>query len=138
MKFYTVILIILGTLLTFLLISRKDVDASIVRQTGILYQERGTDSLSNLFNISIENKTINEIPIQLRLEGDQKGKGYVQLIGAEYIHVKKSGMGTGSFFVVLPRSEVHKVKNRIHIGLYQGDKKITEVGTNFMGPFGVR
>jgi cytochrome c oxidase accessory protein FixG len=137
MKFYTVILLVLGSLLTFLLLSRKDVAGSIVRTTGILYQERGTDSISNLFTISVENKTIREIPVTLRLEGEFKDKGRVQLIGPGFIHVKKQGLGSGSFFVVLNRAAVRKVKSKLTIGLYQGDKKITEETTNFMGPFGV-
>lgn len=72
MKLYTVLLILLSGILTLLLISRKDIDGTIIRTKGMVYQERGTDSLSNLFNIKVINKTIKNIPVTLRLEGDAK------------------------------------------------------------------
>jgi cytochrome c oxidase accessory protein FixG len=135
MKFYTVILFILTGLLATLLLTRKEIDGTIIRTTGMLYQERGADSLSNLYSIKIENKTLNEIPVQLRLEGEMGTIGKVVLVGTNNIHVKKEGQGAGSFFIVLPRSVIRSRKTSLKVGLYQGDKKITELKTNFMGPF---
>ena len=135
MKFYTGILILLTGLLTTLLLTRKEIDGTIIRATGLLYQERGADSLSNLYTIKIENKTLNEIPVQLRLEGELGNAGKVELVGTKNIHVEKEGQGAGSFFVILPRNLIQSRKTRLTVGLYQGDKKITELKTNFMGPF---
>ena len=135
MKFYTLLLIILSGILTLLLLSRKDIDGTILRTKGLTYQERGTDSLSNLFNIKIINKTIKDMPVTLRLEGDALNEGKIELVGASAIHLKQEDQATGSFFVVLPRKFVTKRKIKIGIGLYSGDKKITELNTNFTGPF---
>ncbi|MBM3415689.1 MAG: cytochrome c oxidase accessory protein CcoG [Bacteroidetes bacterium] len=135
MKFYSVLLVLLTGLLTFLLITLKDVDGTIIRATGILYQERGTDSLSNLYNIKIQNKTLKEIPVQLRLEGEYGKEGKIELVGASGIKVKSEGQGAGSFFIVLPRKTVTSRKTPLKVGLYEGDKKISELKTNFTGPF---
>lgn len=135
MKFYTIVLFVLTGLLTALLLSRKDIDGTIVRTRGQLYQERGTDSISNLYNIKIINKTIKNIPVTLKLEGDFGKTGHVQLIGTENILLKEEDQATGSFFVVLPRNVIDKRKLRLKIGLYEGDKKVTSISTNFMGPF---
>jgi len=135
MKFYTLLLIILSGILTLLLLSRKDIDGTILRTKGLTYQERGTDSLSNLFNIKVINKTIKDMPVTLRLEGDALNEGKIELVGASAIHLKQEDQATGSFFVVLPRKFVTKRKIKIGIGLYSGDKKITELNTNFTGPF---
>jgi cytochrome c oxidase accessory protein FixG len=136
MKLYTVLLILLSGILALLLISRKDIDGTIIRTKGMVYQERGTDSLSNLFNIKVINKTIKNIPVTLRLEGDARNAGKIELVGATDIHLKKEDQATGSFFVVLPRTFVNNRKMKIQIGLYDGDKKITTLKTNFAGPFG--
>jgi cytochrome c oxidase accessory protein FixG len=136
MKFYTVLLILLSGILTLLLISRKDIDGTIIRTKGMVYQERGTDSLSNLFNIKVINKTLNNIPVTLRLEGDAKNAGKIELVGATDIHLKQEDQASGEFFVVLPRSFVNSRKMKLRIGLYDGDKKITTLSTNFAGPFG--
>ncbi|MBL7740779.1 MAG: cytochrome c oxidase accessory protein CcoG [Chitinophagaceae bacterium] len=135
MKFYTVLLFVLTGLLTTLLLTRKEIDGTIIRATGLLYQERGTDSLSNLYNIKIENKTLQEIPVNLRLEGEMGKVGKVELVSKSDIRVKKEGQGAGAFFIVLPRNVVQSRKMKLTVGLYEGDKKITELKTNFMGPF---
>ncbi len=134
MKFYTLLLIVLAGLLTILLVSRKDVDGTIFRATGMLYQERGADSLSNLYNIKIENKTLKEIPVRLKLEGDISKAGRVELVG-NIINVKQEGQGSGSFFIVLPVKAIKALKTKLRIGIYEGDKKITELNTTFMGSF---
>jgi len=132
MKFYSVLLILLAGILTTLLITRKDVGGTIVRAKGQLYQERGTDSLSNLYTINIVNKTIQDIPLILRIEN---APGRIIEAEGKEILVKKEGQGKGSFFIVLPKSFISKRKISVRVGLYKGDKKITTINTNFMGPF---
>jgi cytochrome c oxidase accessory protein FixG len=132
MKLYSLLLLLLAGLLAVLLMTRKDVGSTIVRATGQLYQERGTDSISNLYIIKVVNKTLNDIPLTLKLI-DAPGR-IIEAEGRE-IMVRKEDIGKGSFFIVLPNSYVHKRKIQLKIGLYQGDKLITTASTNFMGPF---
>jgi cytochrome c oxidase accessory protein FixG len=132
MKLYTVVLTVLLIVLGILLYTRKDVDATIMRTPGMLYQERGADSISNLYNIKVANKTIKQVPLQLKLE-DHNGR--IEVIGERnMIRVKDGGQGSGSFFVVLPANIIHKRKFPIRIGLYDGNKKIDVIKTNFLGP----
>lgn len=131
MKLYTVLLILLTGLLATLLVTRKDVDGTIIRTAGMLYQERGADSLSNLYNIKIINKTEKDIPLTLRLENSP---GRIIEAEGSAITLPKEGQGKGSFFIVLPRNLVKERKTKLLVGLYEGDKKITTLKTNFMGP----
>jgi cytochrome c oxidase accessory protein FixG len=131
MKLYTGLLSVLLVILSALLLSRKDVDATVMRAPGMLFQERGADSLSNLYMIKIANKTILPVPLQVRLE-DREGN--VEIIGGLTIPVKREEEGAGSFFVVLPRRMVKQRKTSIRLGLYEGNKKIDEIRTNFLGP----
>ncbi|MGZ5254163.1 MAG: FixG Ig-like domain-containing protein, partial [Flavitalea sp.] len=107
------------------------VTATVMRTPGMLYQERGTDSISNLYNIKIANKTIREIPLRVELVGV---KGTVQVIGGNTINVKKEGQGSGSFFIILPASEIKKRSSEIKMNFYDKDKLITSVKTKFLGP----
>ncbi|MCO5235876.1 MAG: cytochrome c oxidase accessory protein CcoG [Chitinophagaceae bacterium] len=68
MQFYTILLVVLTGILTALLLSRRDVDGTIMRAGGMLYQERGADSVSNLYNIKVINKTIHDVSLSLKLE----------------------------------------------------------------------
>ena len=132
MKFYTVVLILLGGLLTFLLVTRKNIDGTIVRAPGMLYQERGEDSLSNLYTIKVVNKTLLDIPVSLKIVN---GPGRIIEADGKAIQVKKEEQGKGSFFIVLPKSFIKSRKTPMEVGLYDGDKLITVLQTNFMGPF---
>jgi cytochrome c oxidase accessory protein FixG len=132
MKLYTVLLTLLLTILGILLLTRKDVDATIMRTPGMLYQQRGADSISNLYNIKVANKTVRAIPLQLKLEGVS---GRIEVIGGRHVvNVKDGGQGSGSFFVLLPANIIHERKLPIRIGLYDGDQKIDVIKTNFLGP----
>jgi cytochrome c oxidase accessory protein FixG len=131
MKFYTALLVLLTGLLTILLASRKDIDGTVIRAAGILYQEHGADSVSNLYNIKIINKTVKEIPLTLRLEN---ANGRIIEAEGRSIAVPKEGQGKGSFFIVLPNSIIKERKLKLQLGLYDGERKITTLSTNFMGP----
>jgi cytochrome c oxidase accessory protein FixG len=135
MKFYTILLVILSGILTLLLLSRKDIDGTIIRTKGLTYQERGKDSLSNLFNIKVINKTVNDMPVTLRLIGEPAKAGKIELVGATNIHLKQEDQANGSFFIVLPRTFVTERKMKLTIGLYNGEKLVTTLRTNFTGPF---
>jgi cytochrome c oxidase accessory protein FixG len=131
MKVYSGLCLLLLVVLISLLETRKDIGATVMRTPGILYQERGTDSISNLYNIKMVNKTIKPIPLTIKVEDNA---GSIEIIGKNYIPIEKEGQGGGSFFVVLPKQMIHKRKTEVVLGLYEGDKKIAVVKTNFLGP----
>ncbi len=131
MKLYTGLCALVLTVLSVLLMTRKDVDATIMRTPGQLYQERGKDSVSNLYNIKMVNKTMKPEQVSIQLE-DRNGK--VEMVGKPRISVEKEGQGGGSFFVVLPRSRIQNRKTEIRLGLYVGGEKTVTMKTNFLGP----
>lgn len=131
MKLYTGLCALVLCVLSVLLITRKDIDATIMRTPGMLYQERGNDSISNLYNIKMINKTIKTELVQIRLSDEQ---GKIEIIGNSYITVAKEGQGSGSFFVVLPKTRIHSRKTEVKLDLYSGAEKIVTLETNFLGP----
>ncbi|MES2619470.1 MAG: cytochrome c oxidase accessory protein CcoG [Bacteroidota bacterium] len=129
---YTFVLLSLLVALGFLLSTRKDVQATIMRAQGMLYQEQPDNKISNLYNIKLINKTRKDIPLTLKIEDDEI-PGEIKMVGKDLL-VKKESVGDGVFFVIVDKKYLHHRKNKIEIEIYQGDKKITEVKTNFMGP----
>jgi cytochrome c oxidase accessory protein FixG len=130
MKMYTVLLAALLVLLGYMIFSLKDVKATVIRTPGMLFQEMGKDSVSNLYNIKVINKTMKPIPLTIKLES---GNGTVKLVG-DVIDVKKEGQGAGAFFVILSNQSIKERKTILTLGLYEGNRKISEVTTNFLGP----
>jgi len=132
MKIYTALCFILLTVLTFLLVTRKDIDATIIRTAGMLYQERGADSISNLYSIKMVNKTTKDVQLQIVITG--KITGRVEMIGAPLLHVKKEAQAAGTFFIVLPRHSITKRKTELSLTLLEGSKVVGDGKTTFLGP----
>ncbi|MEY2903434.1 MAG: cytochrome c oxidase accessory protein CcoG, partial [Bacteroidota bacterium] len=80
MKIYTGLCLLVLAILSVILFTRKDVDATIMRTPGQLFQERGTDSISNLYNIKVVNKTVDPIELSIRLKD---GRGKIEIIGKQ-------------------------------------------------------
>lgn len=132
MMAYSAVLTVLVGVLVFLLVTRKDVDATILRAQGQLYQEHDNNQISNLYNIKVINKTRKEVPIILKLENTN---GSIELVGNNDLIVPPEGLTEGTFFVKVDKSFVKERKNKLVIGVYSGDKNIETIKTNFLGPF---
>lgn len=131
MKAYSIVLLVLISLESFLLISRSDYDATIIRAKGMLYQDQPNDQVSNLFTIKLVNKTRKTFPVELKVEGELHAK--IEIVGKE-LELKSENVTQGSFFLFLNRSEIKKRKTLLKIGIYSNGKLIKTVKTSFFGP----
>ena len=132
MKAYTGILVVLTALMTFLIITRKSVDTSMSRVKGQLYQEIGTDSLSNLFSAKIINKTKKDMPYEFRLEGIS---GKIRMVNAHKMELKGESINDVTFFIDIPRSAIKKRTTDIKVGVYSNGERLQSVKSKFLGPF---
>lgn len=128
---YSVVLIALLGVLTSLLILRTDVETSILRTPGMLYQDQGDHKISNLYNVKIINKTNRAMPVHLQILGEA---GQIKMVGNEVLRVEKQGVAESAFFIIFDRSEVHQMKTSVKIGVYHEDELIETVNSNFLGP----
>lgn len=129
MALYSVVLLLLVGLLVTLLVTRDDVDSRILRSQGQTFQSLPDGRLSNLYNIKLTNKTRKEVPLELKLENV---RGEIQLI--QNVVVPRESYFQTSFFVKLDRSEIHRRKTPLQIGIYQKGKRISICKTTFLGP----
>ncbi len=129
-KAYSAVLLALIGVLALLLVTRKDVDTTILRTPGMLYQKQGEHMISNLYNIKSLNKTHNNVPIRLRVES---GPGTIKMIGKDML-IGKESKAESEFFIFLPREAITKRKMSVSIGVYSGDEKLETIQTSFMGP----
>ena len=128
---YSVVLfILLGALITLLAI-RTDVEATILRTPGMLYQELPNQKVSNLYNIKVVNKTFNNLPIEIKIV---EPKGTIQWVGKNFTELKEQDIAEGEFFVILDQKEIVKSKTKIKIQVLSQGKKLGEEESNFIGP----
>ncbi len=131
MKAYTVVLLLLIGLEVFLLATRSDYDATVLRAKGTLYQDQPDNQVSNLYSIKLVNKTRNELPVSLKIENFPSAS--IKIIGKD-LHVKPEEISQGEFFVYMNKKEITNRKTILKIGVYSDAKKIKELETNFLAP----
>lgn len=99
---YSAILIGLIIFFISMLFTRADVEAVILRTPGVLYQQAGPDSISNLYNIKAVNKTRFEKKIGVSISDIS---GSVKIIGGDMV-VPAEGKVESVLFVKIAKSDI--------------------------------
>lgn len=133
---YSGVLIILLIVITIFLNSRSDVDATILKTPGQQYQKRTENSISNLYNYKIINKTFEEVPVELRLI---EHEGSIEYIGGHAPIIPAEGIAEGSFFIVLDKSQLSERNSKLKLGIYNQEGELIEtVKTAFLAPIKIK
>ncbi|MET4108318.1 cytochrome c oxidase accessory protein CcoG [Hymenobacter sp. UYP22] len=131
-KAYSGVLVVLLAVLTGLLVSRANVQATVLRTPGQLYQKTAQGTITNLYNISIINKT--NAPYALTLRVLEPTQGRISLVGSPALTLPAQGLVEGVFFAELPRAALHRTNQPLRIGLFRGNQLVAETSTKFLGP----
>ena len=126
---YTVVLILLTALISYLLITRSNLDIDILRTPGLIFQEQPGGKISNIYDLRIVNKTFNELPASLSLENF---KGEIELIGND-LKVRPQGVTEAKFLVIIPKNEIKQLKTNLRIGVRSKGKLLDVIQTSFLG-----
>ncbi|MBI1287350.1 MAG: cytochrome c oxidase accessory protein CcoG [Flavobacteriales bacterium] len=130
LKAYTAVLSILMIVMVGLIVTRSDIGATVLRTPGMLYQEGENNTITNLYNFKVINKTAEDMPLDLRVIN---GFGTIKMVG-DSVTLKAQGTTEGVMFVEVPRDQVKDRKTKVVVGIYSGDKLLKKVKTNFIGP----
>ncbi|GAA4281092.1 cytochrome c oxidase accessory protein CcoG [Gaetbulibacter aestuarii] len=133
MKGYIGVLAILVGLLTGMLFLRNDVEATVLRLPGQLYQHKPNNMISNVFTYKLVNKTTKDIDnVRLKL---LNGPGVLKRVAThDTLTIPGQGMAQGTFFVDINNADLKGDRNTIKIGVFEGDKLIETTKANFVGP----
>lgn len=127
---YTFVLFVLLSVTATLYTLRSDVDVTILRVPGSLYQQYGTDKYSNIYNIQVVNKTRTDLPIELNL-GSFPGE---VIIMGESLSVPSGSLAEANFMIVVPKTELKTKNTEIKISLVSDGKTLNSFKTNFISP----
>ena len=129
---YIAVLTLLVTVVAFMLLTRTDVEATILKVPGQLYQEQPNERISNLYNIQFINKTNHEMTLELRVK--EYADATVKRVGEEAIDLEASSRLDAVFFIEMSRKDIVKMKTAIEVELIADGEIIDEIETNFVGP----
>lgn len=127
---YSAFLTLLLILLVSLFSLRTEVEATILRVPGTMFQEYGPESYSNVYKIQLVNKTRKDLPVELKLEN---GEGKVLLMG-EPLVVEGSKVVESNFLLVKPKTSLSSSNTPVVIGVYSDGEQIESFRTTFIGP----
>jgi cytochrome c oxidase accessory protein FixG len=133
-KAYTLLLVLLLGITGFLLATRGNVEITVMRTPGMLFQETSDGYISNLYNYQMANKTNK--PMTVRLITTTDGAS-IKMIGNNNI-LPQAGVSKGSFFVYLPKDKITDRKTKVNITIIQGQEVVASTTTNFMGPIVIK
>ncbi|HVS94231.1 MAG TPA: cytochrome c oxidase accessory protein CcoG [Mucilaginibacter sp.] len=131
MKAYSAIIAVLLGALVYFVLQRKDVDVTVLRAAGMLYQEQPGNYISNIYNADIINKTDKLQNIQLVAQDPDVKIKYIQAPGT----LGKESSTKIVFFLMLPAKKIHAAKTDIKLDVVDHNKVLNTIKTTFVGPY---
>lgn len=127
---YCVILALLGVALVGLLLTRSDVDVTLLRAPGALFQQTPEGKISNLYLLKLTNKTHSNKAVELKLENIE---GALTVLGGE-LNLPAEKQSDASVLVEIAPSHLQSGTTPITVRVYAGGKPIEKIKTIFIGP----
>jgi len=127
---YTIVFTALISLISVLTIARKDVQTTILRAAGSLYEQADDGRIRNLYTVKLLNKTHDPQSIQLSLNGVE---GQLQILGPP-LNVAPQESAQSVFDVLIAPDKLYSSNTMITIEVRNADGVLEEIHTNFSGP----
>ena len=127
---YCLILLVLGAGLVTLLLTRSEVDVTLLRAPGALFQAAPDGKISNLYLLKLTNKTRHSIPIELKL---QNIAGALSVLGGE-LNLPAEKQSEASVLVEIAPDKLASGTTAVAVGVFSSGKQIQTIKTIFIGP----
>jgi cytochrome c oxidase accessory protein FixG len=126
---YSAILFALGGGLAALLLTRSDVDATLLRSPGALFQQSVDGKISNLYQLKLVNKSTREVGVELRLESPE---GKLTVFGEARVPAQQ--LHQTSVLIELPPASLRSRTTAVRVGVYRDGRRLSQIKTSFIGP----
>ncbi len=127
---YSVVLLIIFSFFIYTLISRPVIETTILRTPGLLYQVNDDNTISNVYNIKIVNKTHEEMPLEIRLLSHE---GRIQMAGNSMV-IKDQDRFESTFILYIPKGELTSDKTEVEFGIFKNNELIETYKVTFVSP----
>jgi len=127
---YSLVITVLLSTLSFFIFTRSDMEFTVMRSPGFLYQDQPGGYISNIYNAQIINKASNARSVSVTSSDPDVKIKYIQAPGT----IGKGEEGKTVFFVFIPANRLHGLKTDIGLQLMVDKKIIKTVNTTFVGP----
>lgn len=128
---YSAVLVFLIGALSFALVTRSDVETTVLKVPGTLYQ-REPGMITNLYNLEFVNKTFSDLPLEVKVESPEHAT--IHKADGKPILVPAEGIAKSVYFIKIPEENVDRPKITVTLGVYKDGEKIETVKAKFIGP----
>jgi len=133
---YSVVLLVLLSLLSFTLVTRSDVEMTVLKVPGTLFQRTDDGHITNLYTLEFVNKTFDPMPLQLRVESPASAS--IILPEGFDIEAPPGGLVKRMCLVKIPAAELTETRTIVMLGVYSKDKLVEVANVKFIGPVKTR
>lgn len=131
MKGYTAVLVILIGVLIGMSFLRSELQVTMQRIPGQLYEVKG-ENISNVYTYRLINKTTKDFnDVHFKLLNPE---GAIIMVGNRHFKVEKESETKGTLFVEIHPAFLTEAKMKLTIGVYEREKEIEKIKTNFLSP----
>jgi len=127
---YTMVLAALIAVFGWLVFSRSQVDGTLLRARGSMYQLLDDGMVSNLYSLELINKSSNDIPFNLEV---MNGNMSVRMVNQLTV-LKAGATAQMTFFLISPQQSVKTYKTNVKIGVMAEGKIVETLKTTFVAP----
>ncbi len=125
---YSVVLIILLSILGILLANRTNISINILRTPGMLYQDQPDNKISNLYNLNVVNKSFDEIKLELKVKNIP---AEIKILGNN-LTLKPQQVIDEKFLLIIEKKNIKKLNEKIEIGVYSSGSEVKTIKTSFL------
>ena len=112
------------------LLSRPVVETTILRTPGLLFQENADNTISNVYNIKIVNKTHNEMSLEIKVLSHN---GTIQMAGNN-MNIKDQDRFESTFILFIPKTDIKSDNTEVEFGIFNKGELLEKYKTTFVGP----
>ncbi len=129
---YSAVLLALVAFVTVALLTRSEVETTVLKVPGTTFQRTEEGLISNLYNIEFVNKSFEEITLDVRIESPSKAS--LEKVGDPVISVPGEGLVKGVFFIRIHPSEISSPKTEVLLGVYRDGNRVETIKVKFISP----
>lgn len=133
---YSVVLLVLVSILSFTLATRSDVETTMLKVPGTLFQRTDDGFITNLYTVEFVNKTFDPMPLHLEVVTPTAAS--LVLPEGSDIQLPSEGLIKRMCFIRIPAEQVTEARTVVVLSVYQGNKLLEKVKVKFIGPVKAR
>lgn len=127
---YIGVFVLIFSLFGFFMLNRLEVEATVLRANGTLYQLREDGTVSNLYFAEVVNKTTQTVQFELvSTDADTK----LQFI-SKVNELKKGEAAKITFFIIKPQQSIQTFKSEVNLQIVSQNRTLDKIETSFVAP----